>query len=119
MASHAETTESVRHVDIVKNEWLAGFQVVVARLRLDHGKLELRADDPEKWEEIVWRPVYDRESGEEIGPDRAEEFFSRLHERMSGDYLFATVPHDEGDCPFHNSLVVPITSEAARQLASA
>jgi hypothetical protein len=120
MASRQETTKSVRHVDIVKNEWLAGFQTVVARLALDEGKLQLDAQDPAKWEPIVWRVVVDRETGEEIGPDRAEDFFARLHERLNGDYLFATTPHDERECPYHGQLVVPITpTEQAPQYASA
>ena len=119
MARRTETTETVRHVDIVKNEWLAGFQVVVARLEPEGGKLRLQAEDLDKWKPIVLRPFFDRDLGREIGPDRAEDFFSRLHEHMSGDYVFATEPHEEKDCRFRDHLVVPIISEPARQLEMA
>jgi hypothetical protein len=116
MYPSTETVESVRHVDIVKNEWLAGFQMVVARLLMEDGKLRVDTNAPDVWEPIVWRPLVDRETGEKIGPDRTEDFFSRLHERMSGDYLFATEPHDDKTCPYHDSLVVPIEpGELTRQ----
>jgi hypothetical protein len=106
----------VRHVDIVKNEWLAGYQMVVARVLLEDGAVRVDTSDPDVWDPIVLRPVVDRESGDEIGPDQAEHFFARLHERLTGDYLFATEPHDEKSCPFHGQLVMPIEPTArARQ----
>lgn len=103
-----ETLREMPHVDIVKNEWLAGFQHVVARVLLEGEAAKLDTDDPQRWGPIVLRPFADRASGEEIRPERGELFVTRLHEQIRGDYLFATELHDESACPFHERLVVPI-----------
>jgi hypothetical protein len=83
----------VAHVDIVKNEWLAGYQLVVARLSDENG--QLRIDALDEWRSLVER--YRSESG--INDDMA--FMESLHETLKGDYLFATEPHDEQACAFH------------------
>ena len=96
------------HVDLVKNEWLAGFQHVAARIYQDDGRLRMESGEPEKWQHLIGLPLRDREQGRTIDPrERPNEFFDRLHALIAGDYLFATEPHDEADCPYRE-IVVPI-----------
>jgi hypothetical protein len=120
MASNRETLRGVPHVDIVKNEWLAGFQHVVARVTYADDVVRIDTEDPERWEPIIRRPFTDRESGEQFGPEHGPEFVLRLHQQIRGDYLFATELHDESNCPYHERLVVPIEhSEPQRELQPA
>jgi hypothetical protein len=110
----------VQHVDLVKNEWLAGFQVVVARAFIEGAELRVDTQEPQRWEPVLRRSFTDRESGVEVGPDRPEEFLGGLHEHLRGDYLFATGLHDDAECPFAERLVVPLKSvEQARELEPA
>jgi hypothetical protein len=106
----------VQHVDLVKNEWLAGFQHVVARIYLDNS-LRLESSEPEKWGHLLETVLRDRESGATIDPSEdPHEFFMQLHRLLPGDYLFATEMHDDGECPYHDRMVVPIgRPEDARQ----
>lgn len=106
----------MEHVDLVKNEWLAGFQHVVARIYLNGG-FDMQSNEREKWEHLLHAPLLDRKSGDVVDPEREPEaFFERLHDLLSGDYLFATAVHDEDECPYHPNLVVPIEGpETARQ----
>jgi hypothetical protein len=97
------------HVDIVKNEWLAGFQHVVARVFIDaNGAVRVDTDAPERWEPIILRHLPADASDGEIGLNNGPEFVSKLHDQIHGDYLFATPLHDESECPFHERLVLPI-----------
>jgi hypothetical protein len=100
----------MQHVDLVKNEWLAGFQHVVARVYRDNGtSLRLDSPEPDKWEHLLHTELVDRGSGDTIDPDaQPDEFFTRMHLLVAGDYLFATTPHEDHDCPYEASLVVPI-----------
>lgn len=104
----SETLRSVLHVDVVKNEWLAGFQHVVARVSIENGDVRVDTDNHDLWDPIVLRPFPDPQSGNEVRPEQGEEFVGRLHEQIRGDYLFATELHDEAACPFHDRLVIPI-----------
>jgi hypothetical protein len=101
------------HVDIVKNEWLAGYQNVVARLYLDDdGKLHVDAAD-ETWEETVLRPV----GG--LDPKRdPEEFLRHLADYIHGSYLFATEVHDADRCEFSN-MVIPLRAAPPQRLPQA
>jgi hypothetical protein len=108
MSQERETLRTVPHVDVVKNEWLAGFQRVVARVTFEDDGIRIDTDDHDRWDPIVLRPFVVRESGDELNPDKGEEFVIHLHEQIRGDYLFATELHDDKQCPFHDRLVVPI-----------
>ncbi len=91
----------ITHVDVVKNEWLAGFQVVVARVCDDGGKLRINAANPE-WEALVERY---HTAAEDASPSA---FVDGLHEHLQGDYLFATEPHELEACPFHGDVILPV-----------
>jgi hypothetical protein len=98
------------HVDVVKNEWLAGYQLVVARVSTrDASGIDIDAREP--WDALVER--YRRESGLD-----GEAFVASLHEHLHGDYLFATRPHGEEECPFH-AMVVPLSAVDWREKVEA
>jgi hypothetical protein len=98
---------STIHVDVVKNEWLAGYQVVVARLSLKAGIIDVDARDAE-YREVALRPV----GG--IDPEADPEGFLRaLADHVHGSYLFATELHDDGSCPY-KGMVVPMESQHER-----
>jgi hypothetical protein len=91
------------HVDIVRNEWLAGYQHVVARVFLGDGQLEFESPDPETWREIVFREI------DGIDPnEHPDEFLAALPQHIHGTYLFATEPHEDPACPFASRPLVPI-----------
>jgi len=88
------------HVDVVKNEWLAGLQYVAARVSLNQGHLTVDSGEPEVWEPIVLRPLRD-EKGEEIFAEKEpENFLFALADHIRGTYLFATKPHPDEECRF-------------------
>ncbi len=90
------------HVDFVKNEWLAGFQEVVARLCLKGGKIEVTdSPEPDTWREIALKPLVDSKTGRTITPEKEPKvFLSRLAKHVNSSHLFATEPHDRSSCPF-------------------
>jgi hypothetical protein len=98
------------HVDVVQNEWLAGYQERVAKLRMQEGGIKVECDD-DKWVEVVLRPT----AG--LDPvDGPEEFFHGLHGVLAGDYLCATTPHHEKDCPFHRDARLPLVQQPVERV---
>lgn len=91
----------MNHVDIVKNEWLAGYQLLVARVWATYDDVEIeRIDEAEPWsEEIINRLRADFSNGD------SASFVGSLHEHLRGDYLFATQPHDDAHCPFQQARI--------------
>jgi hypothetical protein len=104
------------HVDIVKNDWLAGVQQLLARVYVVDG-----------------RPVVDNLSGLSArfvdgmllsagdGPDPSKDprgFLGAIQHRIAGTYVFATAPHDDdADCGFHGGAVPhlePVNVEQAK-----
>jgi hypothetical protein len=107
----------MRHVDIVKNEWLAGWQHVVAKAWIQSGTVRVDSPWPRFWENIVLKPYVDPDSGELIYAEKESDLFlERLHEVIHGTYLFATAVHADKDCPFTEEPVLPMR-RAERQLA--
>jgi hypothetical protein len=95
------------HVDVVKNEWLAGFQFVVARVSVDDGALRIDSADPSVWEPIILRPVVSPMG--EFHPEKdPQAFVEHLADGIHGTYLFATEPHAAQACPFSDGPVAPI-----------
>lgn len=85
------------HVDVIKNEWLAGVQFVVAKVLFVHGGLHVESAEPAVWEPIVLRPYVLR--GEELHAEKdPEAFLEGLADVMNGTYLFATRPHSPHEC---------------------
>jgi hypothetical protein len=108
------------HVDVVKNEWLAGYQYVVARVRAVAGRVEIESPEPETWEAVVLRPLQVRGRAEVFAEKEPGEFLRWLPEAIHGTYLFATDVHSEESCPFQHHPMLPITSveESHRSLTA-
>src|SRR5438876_12234221 len=87
-AQNGKDRLQMTHVDIVKNEWLAGHQVVVGRVWTEGGELHLDASAPEI-EALIGRYRDLPAAG------TAEDFVASLHDTLRGDYLFATELHAE------------------------
>lgn len=90
------------HIDLILNEWQAGYQVLVARAHpLDADiKVELIATAP-KWEEILRQPIEQPNNGPKLYPqDSPREFLGQLSEHISGSTFFASALHSEDECPF-------------------
>ncbi len=106
------------HVDVVKNEWLAGFQHVVARVWVDAGQVVIDSPDPDTWVPILERPLPDRSTGELVYAEKdPDAFVGLLADKLRGTYLFATEPHAEEECPFLHHPVIPTKSvEESRKL---
>lgn len=106
------------HVDVVKNEWLAGFQYVVARVWVDAAQVVIDSPDPDTWMPILERPLLDRTTGELVYAEKdPDPFLSLLADNLPGTYLFATEPHTEEQCPYLHHPVLPIKSvEDSRRL---
>jgi hypothetical protein len=100
------------HVELIQNEWAAGQQRVVARVVLNGAdRVQVEALS-EIWEPIALAPFIDPETGLEVSPDAEPERFVRaLHRHLSGDYLFATQAHDDGECEYEVGRVFPIAGE--------
>ena len=102
------------HVDVVVNRWMVGEQAPVARVHIDGAALAVDSPDPDRWSGVV-----DRVLGE-LANETPEHALEKIATVLSGSHLFATRPHDEGDCPFHGGWQgLPAESVALRQLVSA
>jgi hypothetical protein len=85
------------HVDIVKNDWLAGVQYPLATLQVGaNGRITVEAEYPERWRNIVDDLNDARHPGGAV---------ASLHTRMNGSHLFATKLHSEGSCPYRTGPV--------------
>ncbi len=110
------TNIGVLHVDVVKNEFLAGYQEVVARLSIADKRIQFESSDPVTWKPIVIRPFVIRGTKEPIDPEAApNDFLTRLSKHLNDTYLFATEPHSVDACPYPSGRALP---NAARVLAA-
>jgi hypothetical protein len=87
------------HVDIVRNRPLEGTSKAIASLELAGGKIlftdRAPSDNPDYWRKTLEQVVH-------INPDeQPKEFLAAVSARLDGTYVFATAPHEEGECPYH------------------
>jgi len=94
------------HVEILRNEWSAGRQRVVARLEVKRGAVTY--DGAAEWAGVVPASFRDPESGEEIDRHDAVHYLNALHRYLNGDYVFATEAHEEGECEFELGAEIPL-----------
>jgi hypothetical protein len=93
------------HVDVVKNEWLAGIQHPIAAVSVVKGDVRVDAEDSAHWRDTVLNLVPD------VSPRRSTRgFLEALHLRLNGSYLFVTEPHDDRTCPYRTNPVQYIRS---------
>jgi hypothetical protein len=98
------------HVDLVRNDWLAGIQYPLATFKLEDGSGEVTLDaaQPELWQGVL----------EELnGQGDVRQALADLHTKLHGSHLFATEGHAVADCPFHGP--VYLQGEEASGSASA
>ena len=100
------------HVELIQNEWAAGQQRVVAKVFLNGtGEVHVEAIG-DGWEHIALKPFIDPDTGLEVTvADQPERFVRALHRHLSGDYLFATEAHEDGECEFELGRAIPIGAE--------
>src|SRR6188472_4736727 len=97
------------HVDVVKNDWLAGVQYPLATIKLDDtGAITVDAQHPDRWEGLA---------ADIRAEDDATQALSELHTKINGSHLFATEPHDESECPFHGHPVYLHGAQPSRAAA--
>ncbi len=101
------------HVDIIRNDWSAGRQKVVARAFV--ADEDVAVDSIEgAWEDVVKRPFPDRGDGGMIYPEKEPGLFlEKLHTAIAGSYLFATEEHEEEKCPFAEANAVTMYTTRA------
>ena len=95
------------HVDVVENKWSAGVQKCVARVELAHGGA-INVVGDEHWERLV-RAALDR-----IDADSPDGFLRGLASHFTSDYVFATEPHDTGECHFGHGQELPFEDAPQR-----
>lgn len=105
----------ISHIDIVEPDFQKGCQVRVANLSIAGGRYDLVSADPARWVRVL---------GLEAAPALADDasvrqFLERVAARLRGDYLFATEPHEAGNCPFVNGDSVPMAAVPVPQAAPA
>jgi hypothetical protein len=102
---------NMTHVDVVKNEWLAGYQVVIGRAVLDNDTIQIDAGEPGA------TAIIEAALGG-LADSPAAEKIKALHAVLRGDYVFATEAHDEAQCPYQ-AMVVRLRAEDVRAAAHA
>jgi len=85
------------HVDVVKNEWRAGYHVLIARLAIKDGAIQVYdSPEPDRWSQALLQP-----RGGLDPVEQPSEFLAELHQHLQGTYLLATPLHDAHDaCSF-------------------
>ena len=87
------------HVDLVKNEWLAGMQVRLATVVQSDGDVALANVTP-GWEDLLTRPLRDASGGIVYLSKEPRLALDTLSQFFTSEYVFATDRHDESKCPF-------------------
>jgi hypothetical protein len=101
------------HVDLVKNEWLAGMQIRLATVLRSNGDVALANVTP-GWEDLLSRPLPNGDGDVFYlmkEPDKALGFLSQF---FTSEYVFATEVHDENDCPFRHGGVLAMKQVPGR-----
>jgi hypothetical protein len=80
------------HIDIMRADPLVGAQRPLAQVVMAGGRVVIHAED-----EGYWRATLTQIVG--IDPEaNGETFFEALPAKLDGTYVYATPPHEEGDC---------------------
>lgn len=84
------------HIDVIENDWLAGQQRLVASLSFVNGVPDLLSLDLPKWASVVGL----EQLPTPVRPEEEEGLLRRISDRLQGDYLFATPPHEARECDY-------------------
>jgi hypothetical protein len=84
------------HVDVIKNEWLAGTQHRLAWVEADEaGRVTVRGDQADHWRRQLEQILGHSLDGSQV--------LSELQDKLSGTALSATEPHEPTSCPFRHA----------------
>jgi hypothetical protein len=98
----------VQHVDVVKNDWLAGIQYPLATIALDdHGIVSVDPDSGQ-WKELAAEIAHAKDPAVAL---------DELQRQLHGSHLYATEPHGDDQCPFHGRPVYLDAEEASGSAA--
>lgn len=101
------------HVDVVKNEWLAGEQQPIARLFVGKGQLQIDSPDPARWGPVVEEAL----AALDLGKSDPAEVLEQATNLIRGSHLFATAPHEHDNCPYRGWASVRMGSVSSEQPA--
>lgn len=88
------------HVDVVENKWSAGKQKRVACVELGQGG-EINVEGDDHWNRLI------RDALARIDADSPDGLLRGLASHFTSDYVFATEPHDAGECRFAGGQELP------------
>ena len=97
-----------KHVDLVENRWSAGYQERVGRAYNDGHGVIVEADER-------YRAAVLGDNG--VGEGDPDALVAELARRFHGDYFFATLPHEDHDCPFADGDLLPFKREPVAEPA--
>ena len=81
------------HVDVIKNEWLAGTRKRLAWVEASvGGRITVHGDRADHWREQLERILGHPLEGSDV--------LTELHAKLGGTALWATEPHEEASCPY-------------------
>jgi hypothetical protein len=102
--------ETEMHVDLVKNDWTSGQQIRLARIVRANGGVAVEYFTDARYEHLLTEPLRPRDTDEIVylGKIDADEAFALLPQIFSGDFLFATEPHEDATCGFGKNDVIPM-----------
>lgn len=94
-----------QHVDVVKNDWLAGIQYPLATITIDDaGAVTVDPAGSGSWDDLA---------AEVAGAEDPVAALAGLRDRFHGSHLFATAPHASDHCPFGGRPVYLEAEEAS------
>jgi len=98
------------HLDLVKNEWGAGFQVRLVTVENSPDQGLVLANINPGWEDILSRPlaVGAGDSPVYAIKEPPNEGLNAIIAFYRGDHVFATSVHSDEGCPFRHGSVVPM-----------
>lgn len=90
---------TMRHVDLVANDWTAGTQAWLARvIAIDSDAVKVEAIDP-IWEQRLNQPIT-LSTGEVFTPGDSSAYLDALARKYHGTHVEATNAHEDSECAF-------------------
>jgi hypothetical protein len=99
------------HVDVLENDWAKGVQRLAARAFPNGSHLEVTdTPDPDFWRTRLERTLYDTNIGNAVTVGSDPKYYLRLlaEEYADSTYVQVVGPHENGDCPFDRTTVLPM-----------
>ena len=101
----------MQHIDVIKNDPLAGVQRRIATLTADGDELKI---EPEGWRERI------EQLAGPAGEHRPDEYLALVVGRLAdATYVSASEAHTEDECPFTHAEEITVVAESEPHLAGA